>query len=145
LRAAGRLGGGAAGYYPAGAPAEAPDDPEVLALLAELRRAKGIVPRRLGAEEMRRRCLTALANEGAQLVGDRVVQRPSDIDAAMIAAGAFPRWEGGPMFWAARRGLLVVRADMRRWAETAPDQWPVALLIDELIRTGRTFADLDAA
>lgn len=144
LCAAGRTGRQAAGFYPAGAGIEAPDDPEVLALLAELRRAKGIVPRRLGAEEMRRRCLTALANEGARLIEDRVVARPSDIDAAMVAGGAFPRWEGGPMFWAGRRGLLVLRADMRRWADAAPAEWQVSGLIDELIRTGRSLADLDA-
>jgi 3-hydroxyacyl-CoA dehydrogenase len=146
LRTAGRLGDAAsAGYYRAGAPAEAPDDPEVLELLAELRRAKAIVPRRLGAEEMRRRCLTALANEGARLLGEGVAARASDIDAAMVAGGAFPRWEGGPMFWAARRGLIVLRADIRRWGETAPDHWQVAPLIDELIRTGRSLAELDAA
>jgi 3-hydroxyacyl-CoA dehydrogenase len=63
----------------------------------------------------------------------------------MVAGGAFPRWEGGPMFWAARRGLLVLRADIRRWGETAPAQWQVAPLIDALIRNGRSFADLDAA
>lgn len=119
------------------------DDPEVLALLAELRAAKGLVPRRIGSDEIRLRCLSALANESVRLLGDRIAQRPSDIDAALVAGYGFPRWEGGPMAWATGRGLLVLRSDLRRFAPQAPEFWAVAPLIDDLIRDGRTLDDLD--
>ena len=119
------------------------DDPEVLGLLDELRSAKGLVPRRIGSDEIRLRCLSALANEAAKVLGEGLAQRPSDIDAILVAGYGFPRWQGGPMAWAADRGLLVLRADLRRFAPQAPAFWAVAPLIDDLIRDGRHLDDLD--
>lgn len=83
--------------------------------------------------------LAALANEGARLVGQGVVQRPSDIDAALILGHGFPRSVGGPMHWADQRGLLILRHDLHRWAVEAPEIWGVAPLIDDLISIGRGF------
>jgi 3-hydroxyacyl-CoA dehydrogenase len=120
------------------------EDGEVLALLAELRAAKGIVPRPVGSAEIVARCLGALANEGARILGEGLVPRAGDIDAVMLAGYGFPRWEGGPMFWADRKGLLVLRAELRRHADQAPAFWAVAPLIDDLIRQGRTLRDLGA-
>jgi 3-hydroxyacyl-CoA dehydrogenase len=119
------------------------DDPVVLGLLDGLRFAKGIVPRRIGSDEIRLRCLSALANESAKVLGQGLAQRPSDIDAILVAGYGFPRWQGGPMAWAADRGLLVLRADLRRFAPQAPEFWAVAPLIDDLIRDGRHLDDLD--
>ena len=119
------------------------EDPEVLGLLEELRSAKGITPRRIGSDEIRLRCLSALANEAAKVLGEGLAQRPSDIDAILLAGYGFPRWQGGPMAWAEDRGLLVLRADLRRFAPQAPEFWAVAPLIDDLIRDGRHLADLD--
>lgn len=85
------------------------------------------------------RVLAALANEGARLVGQGVVQRPSDIDAALIMGQGFPRSVGGPMHWADQRGLLILRHDLHRWAVEAPEIWGVAPLIDDLISVGRGF------
>jgi 3-hydroxyacyl-CoA dehydrogenase len=120
------------------------DDPDVLGLLDELRSAKGIAPRRIGSDEIRLRCLSALANEAAKVLGEGLAQRPGDIDAILVAGYGFPRWEGGPMAWAADRGLLVLRADLRRFAPQAPAFWAVAPVIDDLIRDGRRLDDLDA-
>ena len=120
------------------------DDSDVLGLLDELRSAKGIAPRRIGSDEIRLRCLSALANEAAKVLGEGLAQRPGDIDAILVAGYGFPRWEGGPMAWAADRGLLVLRADLRRFAPQAPAFWAVAPLIDDLIRDGGRLDDLDA-
>lgn len=120
------------------------EDPEVLALLAELRAAKGIVARPIGSDEIRDRCLAALANEGARILAEGVVPRASDIDVVMVAGQGFPRWQGGPMFRAETRGLLVLRAELRRFADQAPEFWTVAPLIDQLIRDGRKLSDFGA-
>ncbi|MFN7267987.1 MAG: 3-hydroxyacyl-CoA dehydrogenase, partial [Cereibacter sp.] len=86
---------------------------------------------------------SALANEAAKVLGEGLAQRPSDIDAILLAGYGFPRWQGGPMAWAEDRGLLVLRADLRRFAPQAPEFWAVAPLIDDLIRDGRHLDDLD--
>lgn len=99
--------------------------------------------RAMSAAEVLNRWLAALANEGARLVEQGLVRRPSDIDHLMIAGQGFPRWQGGPMHQADRRGLMVLRADLRAWGAEAA-LWSPAPLIDRLIREGRPFAALDA-
>lgn len=90
-------------------------------------------------------CLSAMANQGARLISEGVARRPSDIDAVAVLTGIFPRWQGGPMFHADTRGLLVLRADLRRRAETAPQIYAPDPLFDRLIADGRDFAALNRA
>lgn len=137
------------GYYVYDQPEGGREDPEVLALLAELRRARGHEARDPGTAPILRRCLTAATNEGARVLGEGLVPRASDIDVAMIAGYGWPRWEGGPMFWADRRGLIVLRAEIRRLSAESPMPWQRALwqvapMIDALIREGRTLASVGA-
>lgn len=89
--------------------------------------------------------LGALANAGLRMIGEEKALRPSDIDLAMIIGHGFPRWGGGPMLWAQRRGLLVLRDDLNHWAEDGPDIWTPAPLLDDLIRQGISLADLNDA
>lgn len=90
-------------------------------------------------------CLAALANQAARLVSEGVARRPSDVDAAAVLHGMFPRWQGGPLFQADKRGLLVLRADLRKRAETAPQIYAPDALFDRLIADGRDFAALNVA
>ncbi len=89
--------------------------------------------------------LGALANAGLRMIGEERALRPSDIDLAMILGHGFPRWGGGPMLWAARRGLMVLRDDLNRWAEDAPDIWTPSPLLDDLIRQSISLEDLNDA
>lgn len=88
--------------------------------------------------------LAALAAEGARMLEDGRVARPATVDAVAMMAGLVPRWEGGPMFQADRRGLLVLRHDLMGLAEQAPVFLPCEL-IDGLIADGKTFASLNGA
>lgn len=88
-------------------------------------------------------CLAALANAGAKLLADGVALRPCDIDAVAVGAGLLPRWQGGPMFQADRRGLIVLRADLRAHKDAAPQIFTPAPLLEDLIADGRDFAALD--
>jgi 3-hydroxyacyl-CoA dehydrogenase len=87
------------------------------------------------------RVLGAMANEGARLLGGGLVARPSDVDFALLAGSGFARWQGGPMFWADRRGPILLRHDLERWAEERPDLWSPAPLIAELGARGGHFSD----
>jgi 3-hydroxyacyl-CoA dehydrogenase len=90
----------------------------------------------LAAErEAAHRWLGAMANEGLRLVGEGVVRRPSDIDHLMVAGHGFARWKGGPMHQAKDRGLMVLRADLRRW-QAQDEVWSPATLLDELVSDG---------
>lgn len=89
--------------------------------------------------------MAALANAGMRALGDGSVARPSDIDLAVIQGLGTPRWFGGPMFHAARRGLLLLREDLHQWAEQDPGIWSAAPLIDEMLREGVTLDQLNEA
>ncbi len=88
------------------------------------------------------RWLAALANEGLRLLDQGIALRPSDIDLVLVAGHGFPRWHGGPMHLADRRGLMALRHDLRGWAGEDP-LWSPAPLLDRLIRDGLRLRDLD--
>lgn len=100
-------------------------------------------PQPAGAGDILGFCLAALMNEGARLVEEKVARRPSDVDAAALLSGLFPRWEGGPLFRAEKTGLMGLRADLRRRAEGAPDLFTPAPILDRLIADGMTLTDLN--
>ena len=92
------------------------------------------------AAQVRMVCLAAMAAEGARMVQDGRARRPLDVDAVALLAGLMPRWMGGPMFQADQRGLMVVRADLRRC--TGP-VFATPGLLDDLISEGQNFASLN--
>lgn len=98
--------------------------------------------RAMPAGEILNRWLSALANEGARLLDEGIARRPSDVDCLMVAGYNFPRRRGGPMHQADRRGLMVLRHDLRAWGAEAA-LWSPAPLIDRLIRDGQSLATLD--
>ena len=88
-------------------------------------------------------CLAAVANEGARMVSQGVALRPGDVDAVAVMSGFYPRWQGGPMFWADQRGALVLRAELQRRAQGAPQLFTPAPVFDWLVAEGRSFAALN--
>jgi 3-hydroxyacyl-CoA dehydrogenase len=129
--------------YPEGA-REGQPSPEVAAVIADERARKGIAARSFTPEALRERCLAAMANEGARILSEGIALRPSDIDAVLLFGYGFPRWEGGPMHWADRYGLLALRTLLRDLVPEAPEFWAPAPNLDAMIKNGRRFADLNA-
>lgn len=117
------------------------EDPEVAAIVAAEREVKGITARAVPDDEIRLQCLVALANEGARLLHEGAVQRASDLDVVQVFGFGFPRWEGGPMHWADRFGVLQLRNALLRFQPEAPDFWVPAPQLDAMIRNGLRFAD----
>ena len=118
-------------------------DPSVLALIAEERARKGIIPRAIPDDEIVRRCLLAMIAEGARIAEEGIALRPSDIDVVMLAGYAFPRWRGGPMKAADLIGLLQVRTELAALAPAAPAIWSPPPILSDLIKHGRRFDDLN--
>ena len=130
---AGRLGQktgkGAFDYLPGSRrPSRAP---EVEALiLAEAQRMN--VPRReISDEEILTRCVFALINEGAQILAEGIAASAGDIDAIWCNGYGFPRYRGGPMFYAATRGPAAVVQGIRHLGELHGERYwtPSPLLV----------------
>lgn len=111
---AGRLGRkSGAGYYRYEEGSRIPQvDGAVHALIEACRRDKGITPRALDAQEIVRRALLAMVNEVALLLDEGVAMRATDTDVALVNGYGFPRWEGGPVFWARERGAHRLESDL---------------------------------
>jgi 3-hydroxyacyl-CoA dehydrogenase len=87
-------------------------DEAVHALIAQARADKGVVPRDLGDDEIVRRVLLAIVNEASLLLAEGVAERATDVDVVLVNGYGFPRWEGGPVFWARERGTAALQDDM---------------------------------
>ncbi|WP_312780216.1 3-hydroxyacyl-CoA dehydrogenase NAD-binding domain-containing protein [Acidovorax temperans] len=130
--------------YPEGARVGLPD-PEVLAIVDAERAKKGITPRSFSADEIMRRYMAAMVNEGAKVVAEGIALRPLDVDVTFVAGYGFPRHRGGPMKWADMTGLDKVLADIQAFAKEDPLFWKPAPLLEQLVAEGRNFDSLNKA
>ena len=130
--------------YPEGARVGQPD-PEVLAIVDAERAKKGITPRSFSADDIMRRYMAAMVNEGAKVVAEGIALRPLDVDVTFVAGYGFPRHRGGPMKWADMTGLPKVLADIQAFAKEDPLFWKPAPLLEQLVAEGRNFDSLNKA
>lgn len=130
--------------YPEGARTGTPD-PEVLAIIEAERERAGVKPRKFGADEIMRRYLAAMVNEGANVVHERIALRPLDVDVTFLYGYGFPRYRGGPMKYADTVGLDRILADVREFAQEDPLFWQPSPLLVELVAQGRNFDSLNRA
>jgi 3-hydroxyacyl-CoA dehydrogenase len=130
--------------YPEGARAGQPD-PEVLAIVDAERAKKGVVPRSFTPQEIMRRYMAAMVNEGAKVVEEGIALRPLDVDVTFLSGYGFPRFRGGPMHYADTVGLPKILADIREFAQEDPLFWKPAPLLEKLVAEGRDFGSLNRA
>ncbi|MEZ5473557.1 MAG: 3-hydroxyacyl-CoA dehydrogenase NAD-binding domain-containing protein [Steroidobacteraceae bacterium] len=119
-------------------------DVEVEEIIAAERRELGIKPRKISEAEIVDRLVYALVNEGAQILAERIAQRPSDIDIVYLTGYGFPVYKGGPMFHADQVGLFNVVRRMREFAANPhgdPGFWQPAPLLLALQEHGKKIAD----
>jgi 3-hydroxyacyl-CoA dehydrogenase len=128
-----------AGWYRYDENRKALPDPDIDALLAAHSAKRGLARRAIGDDEIRERCLYAMVNEGAKLIGEGIVPRPDEVDVAMINGIGFPAHTGGPLWWADRAGLEIVVAAMRRFVVHDRSDWTPAPLLERLAASGGRF------
>jgi 3-hydroxyacyl-CoA dehydrogenase len=68
-------------------------------------------------QEIQERCIYPLLNEGLRILREGIAQRASDIDVVWCAGYGFPRYRGGPMFYADTLGLPTLLAGMEKYRE----------------------------
>ncbi|MFM0430052.1 3-hydroxyacyl-CoA dehydrogenase NAD-binding domain-containing protein [Paraburkholderia aspalathi] len=128
--------------YPEGSRSGAPD-PEVEAIIDAERERAGITPRTFTDEEIMRRYMAAMINEGANVVHEGIALRPLDVDVTFLYGYGFPRYRGGPMKYADSVGLATVLSDIREFAKEDPLFWRASPLLVELVERGEDFASLN--
>jgi 3-hydroxyacyl-CoA dehydrogenase len=116
-------------------------DPMIDDLAVEAAAARGITRRAISAEEIVARVTTALANEGARVLEEGFALRAGDIDVIYCYGFGFPRYRGGPMFYAETLGWPLVLARIHEYRTRFGPQWAPAPLIERLVAEGRGFYD----
>ena len=118
------------------------DDPEAIAIIAERARKLGVPARQHSDEEILERCLYPLLNEGLRILEDGIAIRASDIDVVWAAGYGFPRYRGGPMFYADTIGLKTLLDGMKKYRELfGPMHWEPAPLLVKLVAENKSIAD----
>jgi 3-hydroxyacyl-CoA dehydrogenase len=123
--------------YEAGSRTRIPD-PLIEQLAAEAAARRGIARRSITDDEIIARITTALANEGARVLEDGHATRAGDIDVIYCSGFGFPRYRGGPMFYAETIGLATVLARVNDYRERFGDYWRPAPLLERLVAEGRS-------
>jgi 3-hydroxyacyl-CoA dehydrogenase len=134
------------GYYRYdGADRKRAADPEVIEMLHAEGARLGIAQRKPGRQEIIERCLYSMINEGALLLEEGIALRASDIDVVYTAGYGFPRYRGGPMFYADTVGLKVIYDKIMEFQKTLdPQYWQPAPLLKKLAEAGSSFAQYQA-
>jgi 3-hydroxyacyl-CoA dehydrogenase len=104
------------------------------------------LPRAHSDQEILDRCLYPLLNEGFRILEEGVVQRAADIDVVWTSGYGFPRYRGGPMFYAELIGLDALLKGIEGFRkEFGPMHWEPAPLLVDLVKTRKTIADWEQA
>ncbi len=118
------------------------DDPEAIAILRARAARLGIEQREHSTQEIVERCLYPLLNEGIRILEEGVAIRAGDVDVVWTAGYGFPRYRGGPMFYADTIGLKTLLDGMLKYQKQfGPMHWQPAKLLVELVEKGTSLAD----
>lgn len=120
-------------------------DPETIEMFWGEGKRLGVERRQPGRKEIQDRCFYGMINEGARLLEEGIALRAGDIDVVYTSGYGFPRYRGGPMFYADTVGLRAVYdriLDFRRTLD--PQYWTPAPLLEKLALNGSSFAQWDA-
>jgi 3-hydroxyacyl-CoA dehydrogenase len=140
----GRLGqktGGGWYDYPEG-PRRPVPAPVVEQLITSHREEIGVASRRIDDGEIVDRLVYALVNEGARILEEGIAARPGDVDVVYLTGYGFPRWRGGPMYYADQTGLSRALQRVREFARSRhgdPVFWTPAPLLVRLGESGGRF------
>ncbi|MDR5826285.1 enoyl-CoA hydratase-related protein [Caballeronia sp. LP006] len=127
------------GFYLYAARNKPIEDGEIVRMLEKEAAGPHPNPRQYSDDDIVRRCVAALINEGAALVEESVAQRPSDIDVLHIKAYGFPRFRGGPMRYADDYGIKTVIEDLNEFKLEQRGAWAPSELLLQLEQDGQTF------
>jgi 3-hydroxyacyl-CoA dehydrogenase len=116
-------------------------DPLIDELAAREAARRGVTRRTIADEEIIARVTTALANEGARVLGEGYALRPGDIDVIYAYGFGFPRYRGGPLFYSDTIGLPTVLRRVAEYRARFGNYWTPAPLLERLVAEGRGFYD----
>jgi len=99
--------------------------------IAKVRAERSPRPGRLPRDEIVRRLMLRMAAEAFCLLEERIVQRPADIDVAMVLSIGLPDFRGGVLRYACDLGLGRVLGDLGQLAEQCGPRYRRCRLLEQ--------------
>jgi 3-hydroxyacyl-CoA dehydrogenase len=115
-------------------------DPEADAIIERVAKELGIQRRTISDQEVETRCIYPLINEAARILEDGIAYRASDVDVIWTTGYGFPRFRGGPLFYADTVGAKKVYEEIARLHQLHGHYWKPAALLEKLAKSGGTFS-----
>ncbi len=130
-----------AGWYRYEAGGRVPlPDPLIERLIVDYSKEHGIVRRLINDAEILERCLYSMINEAAKILQEGVAARAIDVDMVWLHGYGFPRYRGGPLFYADEVGVKsVFDAVLKYRDQFGPDFWTPAPMLEEMTAAGKSF------
>ena len=129
------------GYYDYDEKRRHTPSPVALKVIEDFAAKQGIARRKISAEEILDRILYAMVNEGAKILDEGIAARSSDIDIVWVTGYGFPKYRGGPMFWADLQGVPKVLEKLTALEAAHGEAFTPSPLITWLAAEGKTFGD----
>jgi 3-hydroxyacyl-CoA dehydrogenase len=121
------------------------EDPEAISILRTRAKQLDIPQHEHSREEIVERCLYPMLNEAFRILEERVALKASDIDVVWTAGYGFPRYRGGPVFYAESIGLDVLLSGILKYQDQCgPMHWQPAPLLVELVTKNMSVAEWQA-
>jgi 3-hydroxyacyl-CoA dehydrogenase len=131
-----------AGFYDYDEQRNAKPSPVTEKVIKDFVAKTGATPRRISEQEILERCIYPMINEGAKILEEKIASRPSDIDIVWINGYGWPKYRGGPMFYADTVGLANVVAKLKEYAPKLGAGFRISPLLEQLAAEGKRFQDL---
>ena len=130
-----------AGWYRYDAGSRVPlPDPVIERLIVDHSTEHGMVRRQISDQEILERCLYSMINEAAKILQEGVAARAIDVDMVWLHGYGFPRYRGGPLFYADEVGINhVLDAILKYRVQFGADFWTPAPLLEEMAAAGKAF------
>jgi len=120
-------------------------DPEVIPIIEKLAAERQIKRRQIADAEIEERCVLSLINVGALVLQEGAAYRAGDIDVVWTSGYGFPRYRGGPMFYADAIGLGRILERVNHYYNQCGHYWKPAPLLEKLVKDRLTFGQMDKA
>ncbi|WP_353144578.1 3-hydroxyacyl-CoA dehydrogenase NAD-binding domain-containing protein [Paracoccus sp. (in: a-proteobacteria)] len=103
----------------------------------------GITRRTFTDEEIVDRVAAAIVEEGFRILQEGIAEKSANIDLVLVHGYGFPRWRGGPMHWAGRKGLSTILHHIEELAAEDPLSWGAPALLRQAVAEGKTPEELE--
>ncbi len=131
-----------AGYYDYDQDRRPLAAPIAAKIVRDFAEREGIVQRQVSDEEIQDRALFAMVNEGAKILEEGIAMRPSDIDIIWVTGYGWPKYRGGPMYWADQLGLDKIVGRLEQFTTQFGEVHQPARLLRDLADQGSSFGQM---